>query len=105
MLKKRIWVAFFASAAVFAAILCIFIFSQKQLLKTPDAPLPPTGQYIIKEYMGKLAVFSTNDEQTPTQVLEVYVRTLPLYDRDRLTNGIIAADEKQLRKLLEDYAT
>lgn len=71
-----------------------------------EAPLPssavPPGAYLLTEYEGKLAVMRPGAEE-PERVYDVYIRTLPEYDRRRLEEGIWAADEAALQSLLQDY--
>ena len=42
-------------------------------------------------------------EESPLLIFDVYVSTLPEYDQRLLQEGIPAAGEKQLTKLIEDY--
>lgn len=75
----------------------------------PATPAEPqntdteTNVYIVKEYNGKIAVFLSNST-APLYVLDdPYVRDLPEYDREMLKNGIIANNNSELIKILEDY--
>lgn len=69
-----------------------------------SAPAQPAGKesYLLRAYEGKLAVF-TEDLVTPDLIFDVYVRTLPEYDREQLERGIRAASYEELTKLVEDY--
>ena len=42
-----------------------------------------------------------NDD--PTQVLDIYVNSLPEHDQDLLESGIRIDDQKELQQLIEDY--
>lgn len=69
--------------------------------------LPPVKktedfEYILAEYDGRLAVFGYN-ELAPKKVFDVYVSTLPPYDRELLAQGIGVTDYEELVVLLEDY--
>lgn len=70
------------------------------------APQPIAQQteiaYIVKEYGGKLAVF-TQDESQPIAVYEVYVHLLPENDIELLRKGIPVDDDYTLLKTLENY--
>ena len=59
-------------------------------------------EYILAEYEGKLAVFGCN-ELVPKKVFDIYVSTLPAYDRELLSQGIGVTDYEELVVLLEDY--
>lgn len=58
--------------------------------------------YILKDYNGKIAVFEPS-EDTPEQVLDVYVQNLPTMDQQMLKSGIEVDSEQELRNLIEDY--
>lgn len=59
-------------------------------------------QYYLREYQGKLAVFLP-DQQTPEIVFDVYLSTLPAYDRGQLQLGVPVRDYEELVKRIEDY--
>lgn len=58
--------------------------------------------YLLRTYEGKLALFST-DLVKPDMVFDVYVRTLPEFDRDQLERGVRVPDYEKLTSLIEDY--
>lgn len=73
----------------------------------PDVP-PASGSsqalplYTVGAYNGRVAVFLYGEAQ-PTQVLEeVFLRSLPVGDRQRLQEGIPVYSEEELWPLLED---
>lgn len=68
-----------------------------------SAPEPAGDEmYLLRAYEGKLAVF-TQDLVTPDLVFDVYVRTLPEYDREQLERGVRVGSYEELTKLVEDY--
>lgn len=62
----------------------------------------PEYQYLLKEYNGKLAVYFSNS-QTPETVFDLYLSTLPEYDRGQLRLGVPVKDYEELVKRIEDY--
>ena len=92
-----------ALIGIFVLLLIILLFDFFFQGKEPSED-PSQYHYVLKEYGGKLAVFPYGST-TPSQVLDVYLRTLPSYDRDALASGIEVRDEQELQKLLEDYTS
>lgn len=60
--------------------------------------------YQLKEHEGKLAVFFYGETQ-PQTVFEVYVSTLPEYDRKQLKQGVAVKDYEELLARIEDYSS
>ena len=58
--------------------------------------------FILGENNGKLAVLSP-DGQTVYKTFDVYINTLPDYDKNLLQNGIKIKTAEELYSLLEDY--
>ena len=65
-------------------------------------PKEPEYQYLLKEYNGKLAVYFSNS-QTPQTVFDLYLSTLPEYDRGQLRRGVPVKDYEELVQRIEDY--
>ncbi|MEG0272056.1 MAG: hypothetical protein RR639_01680 [Hydrogenoanaerobacterium sp.] len=61
-------------------------------------------EYMLKDYNGRLAVFSVGAE-TPDMVFDVYIKNLPDFDRTELQSGIKAKDYTALVELIEDYTS
>ena len=61
-----------------------------------------TANIICGTIRGKLAVFLP-DKQTPEIVFDVYLSTLPAYDRGQLQLGVPVQDYEELVKRIEDY--
>lgn len=73
----------------------------------PAVPVEDAGndyEYILKEYKGRLAVFSRGQTE-PDMVFDVYVQSLPEFDRGLLQSGIAAKDYPALVSLIEDYTS
>lgn len=60
--------------------------------------------YELRDYQGKLAVFPYGEER-PRKVFDVYVNTLPEYDREQLTAGVPVKDYEELLLRIEDYSS
>lgn len=90
------------TAGLLAAGLLLFFGAMRVPAEAePPAPHPA---YTLREYDGRLAVFEAGEEE-PVRVLDLEVRLLPPYDQGLLRTGIEAADEQELRRLLEDYTS
>lgn len=83
-------------------------------LNQSDVPVPgesaesiPTSepysyQYILKDYEGKLAVYLP-DASEPEKIFNVYLSTLPPFDRGQLQQGVKIKDYAELVQRIEDY--
>lgn len=60
------------------------------------------SSYTVKTFNGKIGVFA-DSEETPIDIIDVEIATLPQEDQATLTNGITAKDKSSLRRILEDY--
>ena len=60
--------------------------------------------FTLGEYDGKLAILSP-DGQTVYEVFNVYINTLPDYDKNLLLNGIKIKTADELHSLIEDYSS
>lgn len=79
-----------------------------------EQPVPPNTQelsseqksfdheYLLKSYEGKLAVFLPQ-KQNPEKVFDVWVSSLPQYDRGQLELGIPIKNYEELVERIEDY--
>lgn len=72
----------------------------------PVEPSAVSGgwEYLIREYDGRLAVFHGGSEE-PELVFDVFVHTLPEYDRGQLKQGVAVQSYEELISLLEDYTS
>lgn len=55
---------------------------------------PSESAYIIREYRGKVGIFSSSDTESPMLTLDVYVFTLPSVVSERLKNGIRCSSDE-----------
>lgn len=62
-----------------------------------------SSKYIVREYMGMIAVFSGEDENKILNLTDYPVSVLPEADRESLSKGIAINDDQELAMLLEDY--
>lgn len=70
---------------------------------TPNPEAADSGIiYVLGEYEGRLAVLSP-DKTTAYEVFDIYINTLPAYDKELLHNGIKIRSIEELNSLLEDY--
>ncbi len=93
---------FLALCTIFCtALIAISIYQMKTTPPT-EADSPARITYIVKEYGGKVAVF-TPDRTEPVAVYEVYVHLLPENDIEILRKGIEVDDDYTLLKTLEDF--
>ena len=64
----------------------------------------PPGRFVIRDFHGKIAVFESGSD-SPVQITETLTSSLPSVDTIELKGGVYAADERELRRLLEDYCS
>ena len=60
--------------------------------------------YILKEYNGKIAVYSSNSDK-PIEITHASTAKLPKSDQEALKDGIKAESKKELNRLLEDFCS
>lgn len=76
--------------------------------ETDQNPEPATAEespvtlYVVREYNGKIGVFSSDGGLLRT--VSVMVSALPVKDRDALTAGINVTSFAELNALLEDFS-
>ncbi len=63
-----------------------------------------SDEYIVKELHGKVAVFR-NGEEAPIEITDTDIESLPDFDKQQLGIGVYAANERELKRLLEDYCS
>lgn len=57
--------------------------------------------YIVKSHKGKIGIFSSNGDLI--RIIDVYINTLPIADREMLEEGINIKNVDELRDIIEDY--
>lgn len=65
----------------------------------------PGYAYMVREYEGRVAVFTADNPSQPEMVLETLVQYLPDYDRTQMQQGIPVKDYKELVTLIEDFVS
>ncbi len=60
--------------------------------------------YFLGEYNGKLATYKAGSD-TPMEIFDVYVNSLPLDDREEIEKRLYARDENELQSLVEDFTS
>ena len=76
-----------------------------------SAPLPepeeptPEEKYVLKILDGIVVVFNESDMTRPIIVTDIYAGTLRHFDREQLSEGIVANGEFELQTLLEDFSS
>ena len=59
--------------------------------------------YILRNYNGKIGIFPA-DSDTPQQVLNIEIDTLPDEDQQQLAVGIYVPNQEELQSKIEDYS-
>lgn len=71
---------------------------------TEQPKAPEAYAYELKAHEGKLAVFFYGEKQ-PRMVFDVYINTLPEYDKKQLSAGVPVKDYEELLIRIEDYSS
>ena len=59
--------------------------------------------YILRNYNGKIGIFAA-DSDSPMQVLDISIDTLPDEDQQQLAVGIYVPNQLALQTKIEDYS-
>ncbi|MBQ7120347.1 MAG: hypothetical protein IJO09_09045 [Oscillospiraceae bacterium] len=70
----------------------------------PKKDMPPE-KYVLKIVDGIVVVFKDSDMEHPLIVTDIYASSLRNFDRERLSEGIIAETELDMQCMLEDYSS
>lgn len=70
----------------------------------PSSDTPASPAYVLSVYGGQVAVFC-GDSDTPQEVFETRITSLPREEAERLYHGIPAQDEAALQILIEEYCS
>ncbi len=103
-MQKR-WIPLSAAAAaaamtaLFAAF--FFFFAGGGISEAEAAPQPA---YILREYRGRLGVFTPGSD-APKQVVDLPLSLLPPWDQAELRTGIPVSGDAELSRALEDYTS
>lgn len=89
-------------------VCCLFFWGTGQLLfpgvseTAAVASEVEKDPYLLREFDGKIALFSTPYE-APNTVYPIYLNTLPELDRKRLSRGIYLPDEETVARYIADF--
>ncbi len=81
-------------------------FAPQQAAQTSAAASPDQAEseYLVKAENGKIAIYKT-DSDSPLYTTDALVSTLPKADIEKLRAGIAVKDERELRRILQDYCS
>jgi hypothetical protein len=96
----------YTAAAAAAVLLMLWASAPRRSPPSLEiVPSPsPEALYRLAEYDGRLAVFRAGSGSGPILVTSVRTALLPSADRTGLAEGIAAADDRELARLLEDLS-
>ena len=110
--RRRLLFAVLLSAALVLLLLTIGIYRQIHAVRIPAEAesrdtliLSASGSpvlYTLRVHEGRIGIF-TQGEPSPTEVMEIWVFTLPLADRRALAEGIPIHSEEELQARIEDF--
>lgn len=69
-----------------------------------NLPAMTSGQelYTVRTYNGKIGIFK-NEENSPFEIIDVEVSSLPQTDQLLLSTGIQTKSDSELQQIIEDY--
>jgi len=106
MKQKSILIVLIICTFIVCLFFVVFIIKsyspKKEFIK--ETTTYPVAGYLLGEYEGKLATYSTNSD-IPIEVFDVFVSSLPLEDKEEIEEGIYANSEEELQSLVEDFTS
>ena len=84
-------------------LICVVIVGFYYTTEKTESP-EPTPAYVLSVYQGRVAVFAAGSD-TPEEILNTRITSLPSDEAERLYNGIPAADAAALQQLIEAYCS
>jgi hypothetical protein len=107
-LKYRILISTASALAVVAIAFTVALIMPKNGDVNTDSTAMTQStaaqSYTLKEYQGKLAVFTPESSQ-PQQIIDVQIQSLPQSEQDKLRDGIQTNDHDELLALIENYTS
>ena len=110
--RRRFLIGLILLSSVVLLLLSIGIHRQIRAVRTPAEAesrdtliLSASGSpvlYTLRVHEGRIGIF-TPGEPSPTEVMEIWVFTLPLADRRALAEGIPIHSEEELHARIEDF--
>jgi len=97
-------IKFLICSIVITLVTMVFCFS---VVSTPQkvfsAPSSNNEKvYTLKEFNGKLAIYEST-QNSPIEILDVYISSLPERDAQKIKNGISADSLNKIYEIAEDY--
>ena len=102
MNKRAVILSAVVAAAVLISGIMITLALMSGQSKVQAAGEPAVYQYVLKTYNNQIAVYEKGND-TPVQLLQVPVNTLPYLEQSALENGVQVKNDEELRKMIEDY--
>ena len=105
-MKKKV-ATYLLITLVITLVFSIVLFARnytKPSLPSYRSETPEKIGYILREYNGKIGVFTESGEE-PISVINFDIRTLPETERVALAIGIRISTEEALNEKLEDYSS
>lgn len=95
---------FFVSAAITADLRGNGIADRDALLPSavPSHVHQESAAYVLREREGRVYVYTAGE---PFMLTDINPAALPSVDRDKLRQGIAAADKEELLSLIEDFGS
>lgn len=80
----------------------IYVYVTPESTESEISDTETVSGWIIREYEGQIGIFTPDNVLINT--LNVYIKTLPVADRDLLREGIEVTTKKELLEVIEDYS-
>ena len=80
----------------------IYVYVTPESTKNETFDTDTASGWIIREHEGQIGIFTSDNVLINT--LNVYIKTLPIADRDLLREGIEVTTRKELLEIIEDYS-
>lgn len=77
---------------------------QENNISDNSVPIEGIPLFILSEKDGKMTLYNGDKSET-VQIYDVYIDTLPAYDKKELEAGIMIYDWKELESLIEDFTS
>ena len=80
----------------------IYVYVTPERIESETSDIENANGWIIREHEGQIGIFSSDNVLINT--LNVYIKTLPISDRDLLREGITVTTRKELLEIIQDYS-
>ena len=89
------------AVAIATVTICISAVTKPTFAQNNSSEIQNT-KYVLGEFNGNLAIYQANSD-TPLEVLDVQISSLPERDIERIKNGITADTLSEIILIAEDY--